>query len=52
MSNVPSVWQCPPNLQLLLFMHKLTVVGHMDQKNRIYFSTTSKLMAKSPKRKL
>lgn len=32
MSNVPSIWQCLPNLQLLLFMHKLTVVGHMDQK--------------------
>lgn len=52
MSNVPSIWQCLPNLQLLLFMHKLIVVGHMDQKNRIYFSENFKLMAKSPKRKL
>lgn len=51
MSNVPSMWQCLPNLQLLLFMHRLTVVGHMDQKNRIYSAKTSKLMAKSPKRK-
>lgn len=35
MSNVPSIWQCLPNLQLLLFMHKLTVVGHMDQKSNL-----------------
>lgn len=46
MSNVPSVWQCLPNLQLLLFMHKLTVVGNMDQKNRIYFSENFKIDGK------
>lgn len=52
MSNVPSIWQCLPNLQLLLFMHKLTVVGHMDQKIEFTSAKTSKLMAKSSKCKL
>ena len=46
MSNVPSVWQCLPNLLLLLFMHKLTVVGHMDQNNRIDFSENFKIDGK------